>query len=111
MSWIRWLRGTTWPGRELDALDRRLRRVTRHRSRERASSAQVERRLAELEDDLERLSLLSCALLQIGLEKGAFSRDELQARLDQLDASDGRTDGKLAPDWLRAEEGGGAAGP
>lgn len=64
-----------------------------------AGLRQVERagdRIAELEDRLDRLSLLNLALWTLLKEKTGLSESELAARVEEIDMRDGRLDGKVA---------------
>ncbi|HVS18914.1 MAG TPA: hypothetical protein VMT18_09970 [Planctomycetota bacterium] len=77
---------------KLRALDRRLNR----RIRRRVTSQ--EERIEALETQLGRVAMLARALAELGLDKGAFTREELERALLESDLADGQTDGVLDPD-------------
>jgi hypothetical protein len=54
-------------------------------------------RIRELEAELGRVSLLTFALADLCLDTGLVTLDELKARLQKLDLTDGVEDGKIAP--------------
>ena len=66
------------------------------RSRRRAHATQTDR-MRELESELARVSLLAFALAELCIDKGVVTVDELEARLKQVDGSDGNEDGGLSP--------------
>jgi hypothetical protein len=78
----------------LDDLRRRIRRGTSVRVQH---QVELKQRVAELEDELGRVSLLAFALAGLCLDKGLVTIGELGERMKSLDASDGAPDGKLAP--------------
>jgi hypothetical protein len=52
-------------------------------------------RVAQLEDDLGRVALLTRALMDAILKKGLLSQVELAEMMTKADMSDGERDGKL----------------
>jgi hypothetical protein len=87
----------------LEKIDRmRGMNMRRDRARRRTVAALGDR-VAELEDDVGRMSLLVCMLMRLGFEKNAFTPAEVQAQLEALDALDGEADGKLDPAWMKNE--------
>ena len=89
MSVIAWL-----ANRGLQQSNERLRAL--HKAQVQKTVKQQDR-VAELEAELARVSLLTFALADVCLAKGLLTQAELKERLGQLDLSDGATDGRLAP--------------
>ena len=56
---------------------------------------ELEERVAQLEDDLGRVALLTRALMDAILKKGLLSQIELAEMMTKADMSDGERDGKL----------------
>lgn len=56
----------------------------------------MENRVKALEEDLARLELEHRALLELCLKKKLFTRAELAALREQIDAADGTSDGRNA---------------
>jgi hypothetical protein len=61
----------------------------------------LEARIAQLEDDLGRVALLTRALMDAILKKGVLSQIEIAEMMTQADMSDGTRDGKLDLSSLR----------
>jgi hypothetical protein len=61
----------------------------------------LENRMAQLEDDLGRVALLTRALMDAILKKGVLSQVELAEMMTKADLSDGTRDGKLDLSTLR----------
>jgi len=61
----------------------------------------LETRVAQLEDDLGRVALLTRALIDAVLKKGLISQIELAEMMTKADMSDGTRDGKLDLSTLR----------
>lgn len=61
----------------------------------------LEARVAQLEDDLGRVALLTRALMDAILKKGVLSQIELAEMMTKADLSDGVRDGKLDLSSLR----------
>ncbi len=61
----------------------------------------LEARIAQLEDDLGRVALLTRALMDAILKKGVLSQIELAEMMTKADMSDGTRDGKLDLSTLR----------
>ena len=61
----------------------------------------LETRVAQLEDDLGRVALLTRALIDAVLKKGLLSQIELAEMMTKADLSDGTRDGKLDLGALR----------
>src|SRR5262245_4994050 len=60
-----------------------------------AQDAQME--IKALRDRLDRMALLSLAMWTLAREKLGITDQELAERVQQLDLSDGKLDGKIAP--------------
>jgi hypothetical protein len=75
-------------------------RKTEHRNRRRR-----ERKINELQDDLEFLALINRALLEVVLKAGLCDGDEFAALVEAIDAADGSADGGYDLDELKAEVG------
>ena len=61
----------------------------------------LETRMAQLEDDLGRVALLTRALMDAILKKGILSQVEIAEMMTKADMSDGTRDGKLDLGSLR----------
>ena len=61
----------------------------------------LETRIAQLEDDLGRVALLTRALMDAILKKGVLTQVELAEMMTKADMSDGTRDGKLDLSSLR----------
>jgi hypothetical protein len=61
----------------------------------------LETRIAQLEDDLGRVALLTRALIDAVLKKGLLTQVELAEMMTKADMSDGTRDGKLDLGSLR----------
>ena len=61
----------------------------------------LETRVAQLEDDLGRVALLTRALMDAVLKKGLLSQVEIAEMMTKADMSDGTRDGKLDLSSLR----------
>jgi hypothetical protein len=61
----------------------------------------LEARVAQLEDDLGRVALLTRALMDAILKKGVLSQVEIAEMMTKADLSDGTRDGKLDLSSLR----------
>jgi len=61
----------------------------------------LEVRIAQLEDDLGRVALLTRALMDAILKKGVLSQVEIAEMMTKADMSDGTRDGKLDLGSLR----------
>ncbi|MBV8879484.1 MAG: hypothetical protein JO332_05960 [Planctomycetaceae bacterium] len=61
----------------------------------------LESRIAQLEDDLGRVALLTRALMDAILKKGVLSQVEIAEMMTKADMSDGSRDGKLDLSSLR----------
>jgi len=61
----------------------------------------LESRMAQLEDDLGRVALLTRALMDAILKKGILSQVEIAEMMTKADMSDGTRDGKLDLSTLR----------
>jgi hypothetical protein len=97
VSWTRYLLHDYFTAEEFNRMDRRVRQM---RSSQARSSADLRDRIADLEDDLGRLTLLTYALAEACVRKGVFTREEIASFADELDLVDGRADGKLDPSAL-----------
>jgi hypothetical protein len=58
----------------------------------------LQQRVEQLEEDLARMGLVSFALAKLCVDKGVVTREELEARMLEIDLSDGVEDGKAAPE-------------
>ena len=61
----------------------------------------LETRVAQLEDDLGRVALLTRALMDAVLKKGVLTQVEIAEMMTKADMSDGTRDGKLDLSSLR----------
>jgi len=61
----------------------------------------MENRVAQLEDDLGRVALLTRALMDAILKKGVLTQVEIAEMMTKADLSDGTRDGKLDLSSLR----------
>lgn len=61
----------------------------------------LETRIAQLEDDLGRVALLTRALMDAILKKGVLTQVEIAEMMTKADMSDGTRDGKLDLSSLR----------
>ena len=61
----------------------------------------LETRVAQLEDDLGRVALLTKALMDAVLKKGVISQVDLAEMMAKADMADGTRDGKLDMSSLR----------
>ena len=61
----------------------------------------LEKRVAQLEDDLDFLSLITLTLFATLHEKGQVDRNSLLKRIGEVDMFDGRKDGKISPEVFR----------
>ena len=66
--------------------------VARRQTRDASTMAE------ELQDRLDRMSLLTMAVWTLVGEKLGITDDELKQRVEQLDLSDGKLDGKISKD-------------
>jgi len=62
----------------------------------------LETRVAQLEDDLGRVALLTRALMDAILKKGVLTQLEVAEMMTKADMSDGERDGKLDLRKLRS---------
>jgi 3-hydroxyacyl-CoA dehydrogenase len=58
-------------------------------------STNVDKRIVSLERDLGKASLVIEALLEMLEAKGVFTREEIAARISDVDARDGSVDGRI----------------
>src|SRR5437879_3801043 len=68
-------------------------RLAHHKERNMAEN--LETRMAQLEDDLGRVALLTRALMDAILKKGVLTQMEIAEMMTKADLSDGERDGKL----------------
>ncbi len=78
-----------------------MRTSTRRAGHSRKRVSDVEKRVAELEDDLDFLSLITLTLFSTLHEKGLVDRNSLLKKIDDIDMFDGRKDGKVEPEVFR----------
>ncbi|MBL8760046.1 MAG: hypothetical protein JNL50_01970 [Phycisphaerae bacterium] len=62
----------------------------------RAASRTTDARVAELERTVESLTLMTMALGELLAQKGVVSSEEIEARVRDIDLSDGKLDGRVA---------------
>ena len=92
MGISRWLFNDWFTAHELDAMDsRHFASVYRH---QRGQEKQDDE-LAVLRADVGKLALLTKSLATLCVEKNVLTRDELKAKLFEIDLSDGVRDGAL----------------
>lgn len=60
-----------------------------------ASRESNQKRIEELEDEVSQLTIVVEALLEKLNEKGSFTREELAAKIAEIDLRDGLADGKI----------------
>ena len=94
MGIARWMFNDLFTAHELDGVDSRIEEQGRRLEREADLTADA---LGTLRADLERLALLTHSLAHLCLEKGVLTRDELRARMFELDLADGTQDGRMKP--------------
>jgi len=104
MSWTRYLKHDFFTAQELNDVERRFDRIANREHQRGRSAKAVQQRVEELEDELGRMSLFVCVLMELGLGKGAFTMEEFQAAIGEADRRDGDADGKLDPDWMKSDE-------
>lgn len=100
MDMIDFLTLSDWPfaasrrdvNKRLRSLDHGFQRRMRRLDRDQTA------RIESLELALGRVAMLARSLAELGLAKGAFTRQELEAALLEADLADGATDGGLDPD-------------
>lgn len=68
-------------------------------------------RIADLEDDVARLTLVTMTMMEMFVRKGIATREELSALVAEIDELDGELDGKLDPSALRPAPEDGSAAP
>ena len=91
MNWSRYFMRDFFTAAEFNNLEDKLRKQRRSDSRNRANQSD---RIAELEDEVARLSLLTHALAEACAGSGAITRDGLSEAIHRIDAEDGVIDGK-----------------
>lgn len=84
-----------------DELEHRRRVAGRHRGRRAADRRSEDARLALIEGDIARLTLLATTLTEAVVRKGILSREQVRALSAEIDALDGVVDGRLDPAALR----------
>jgi hypothetical protein len=80
---------------------RAMRARTAGGRRETRRVRELEERVAELENDLDFLSLITLTLFYTMHEKGLIDRAKLLQRLQEIDLFDGTDDGKVSPEAFR----------
>ena len=73
------------------------------RRRQRRKGLKTERRLEDLETEIEQLKLLCTALVRVATDAGQLDSDRLQKLLYQIDAEDGVVDGRITEPESRRE--------
>ena len=76
-------------------------RADRRKQYQDARRDSLEERLEELDSDVGMLTLVLASLLETANEKGSISREEIKAKIDELDVLDGFRDGRLNATFLR----------
>ncbi len=93
MSMWDYLFDNEWRQRsDIESLKQGLRRSVHVRS---LSAIKQKERVDRITDELPVLALYCRTMLTLMLEKGLVTRDEFLARMHQIDASDGRLDGRF----------------
>jgi len=100
MDWIHYLNEMTLAG-QVARLEKRNAGMARRMRRGRRSRRTT---IKTLEEDLGRMALLLRSVTELGLEKGAFTDDELARKLEQVDFADGILDGGLDLDVVMPGE-------
>ena len=78
--------------RSAEEVRRKLRNVSKRSAR---STKNLKSHIEEMEDWLGELALLNQTMLNLLLQKKAFSREELSAAMKKIDLLDGVEDGKV----------------
>ncbi len=78
-----------------------MRAGARRAGRSGGQVSELEERVAQLEDDLDFLSLITLTLFATLHEKGLVDRNSLLQRINEIDMFDGEKDGKISPQTLR----------
>jgi hypothetical protein len=83
----------------LQALNAHKQRMSGHQAlrEESARTRNIEQRVANLEKEVGQAGLLIEALLEMLEETGAFTRDDLEKRVREIDIKDGVADGRMTP--------------
>lgn len=94
MSMMRYLMsGNFWTAGEFDRLDQSI-------SRQRFAASRLTHKLSirirDLESEVDRLTLLTHALMNVCLKKKLMTGDEIKAMVREVDLTDGVVDGKIA---------------
>lgn len=87
---------------DIEALKRHRFLAGRTARRQSSKTQQLEGRLRELEDDVAELELFDMALLRVLVAKNVCTHDEFAAAMKDLDAEDGRIDGRRDPPRAQA---------
>lgn len=92
MGLARWMFNDWFTAHELDQLDGRLEQHSHRLELEADRNAEA---IGTLRADVERLALLVHSLGELCVERGVLTRDQLKARMFEIDLRDGVQDGRL----------------
>jgi len=81
--------------RESEAADAGLARA-KLRSSNAAAARDAQREVRDLEDRLDRLTLVCMALWELLKERGELSEEDLATKVREIDLRDGQADGKIS---------------
>lgn len=96
-DWMFYLNRDWWEYSKIQDLEDDVRQARREASRAHSISGES---VDVLTDNLARSLLLVHTLIETLVRKGLVTREELVTTMNELDALDGQSDGKLAPGTL-----------
>jgi hypothetical protein len=94
MGISRWLFNDWFTAAELDHVDARFDEAVHRNDARHGRNEDV---LRELRGDVGRLALLTRALVELCVERGVLTRQQLKQKMLEIDLLDGRRDGRIAP--------------
>jgi hypothetical protein len=94
MSMMRYLMHDFFTASEFDRLDHT---ISQQRFAASRLTHKMRNRMQELESEVDRLTLLTHALMNVCLQKKLMTAEEIKAMVREVDLSDGVEDGKIAP--------------
>jgi hypothetical protein len=80
---------------DIEALKQQQRLAFQLTGRSKAENVHVDSKLKAIDDEVGELALFCHTAISLMLEKGLITREEFTARMKQIDASDGKADGKF----------------
>lgn len=81
---------------DIEALKRQQRLAFQLSRRNKAENVHVDAKMKAIGDEVGELALFCHTAISLMLEKGLITREEFTARMKQIDASDGKEDGKFS---------------